>query len=73
VSGGRTTRARALERALAAGTILLGTAIVGFSPSRWDKVVLTLPRGHGVHAHDVIGLVFVVLGIAALWRVPRSD
>jgi hypothetical protein len=56
---------------MAALAILVGTTIVGFSPARWDTVVLVLPRRHGVHVHvhDVIGTVLVIFGTAALWRL----
>jgi hypothetical protein len=51
--------------------IVLGTVVVGFSPNRWDVVIATLPRGHGLHHTDVIGLALNALGIALLWRAPR--
>ncbi len=51
--------------------IVLGTVIVGFSPNRWDVVIATLPRGHGIHSTDVIGTAFIMLGIAGLWFSPR--
>ena len=61
-----------MAKFLGALAVLVGTAIVGFSPNRWDKVILDLPRGHGIHAHDVLGMVFVLVGIALLWwRGPR--
>ena len=52
--------------------IVIGTVIIGFNPNRWDVVILTLPRGHGIHLHDVIGMTLIALGIALLWRSPRS-
>ena len=55
-------------------SIFLGTAIVGFDPDRIDRVILVLPRGHGIHAHDVIGVALVALGtIVLLWRSHRFD
>ena len=51
--------------------IVTGTVIVGFSPNRWDVVIATLPRGHGIHSTDVIGTACIVLGVAALWFSPR--
>lgn len=58
-------------RVMAAVAILLGTLVVGFNPNRWDYVVLSLPRGHGIHLTDVVGMTVVVLGIAVLWFSPR--
>jgi hypothetical protein len=50
--------------------IVVGTAIVGFSPNRWDAVIATLPRGHGIHLNDVLGTVFIATGTALLWLAP---
>ena len=68
MGNGQKMRGGNVEKISAAVVIVLGAAIVGFSPSRWDPVILGLPRGHGLHADDVVGMVFVLLGIAALWR-----
>jgi len=65
------SRLRALLRVMGVAAIVAGTVIVGFSPNRWDVVIATLPRGHGVHSTDVIGTAFVALGIAVLWFSPR--
>jgi hypothetical protein len=62
---------RALLRVLGVVAIVCGTIIVGFSPNRWDVVLETLPRGHGIHSTDIIGSVIVALGITALWFAPR--
>ena len=51
--------------------VALGTIIVGFSPARWDTVILVLPRSHGIHIHDLVGTTLVALGTALLWRFPR--
>jgi hypothetical protein len=51
--------------------IVAGTAIVGFNPNRWDAVIATLPRGHGIHSTEVIGTVLIALGTAVLWFSPR--
>ena len=54
--------------------IAVGTALVGFSQNRWDVVVTTLPRGHGVHLNDVFGTALIALGTALVWwRVPDHD
>ena len=55
---------------MGAVAILVGTIVIGFSPERWDTVILELPRYHGIHTHDVLGMAFVVVGIALLWRGP---
>jgi hypothetical protein len=49
--------------------IVVGVAIVGFNPNRWDWVMLGLPRGHGIHDHEVVG---VAIGVIELWRSPRA-
>ena len=56
---------------MGAVAIVLGTVVVGFSPNRWDVVIATLPRGHGLHRTDVIGTALIALGIALLWFAPR--
>jgi hypothetical protein len=52
--------------------IVGGTVLVGFDPKRFDTVILTFPRGHGIHLHDVVGMTLVTLGIVLLWWSPRS-
>jgi len=52
--------------------IVFGVAIIGFNPNRWDWVILELPRQHGIHVHDVIGVALVALGVISLWRAPRA-
>ena len=54
-------------------SIFVGTAIVGFDPQHIDRVILVLPREHGIHLHDVIGTALVTLGTVVLWRSRRSD
>ncbi len=61
-----------MARVAALITIAVGVAIVGLNPNRWDEVILVLPRGHGIHAHDVVGVVLVTIGVMALWRGPRT-
>jgi len=60
-----------LLRLLGVVAIVVGTVTVGFSPNRWDVVIATLPRGHGIHSTDIVGAVAIVLGIAILWCSPR--
>jgi hypothetical protein len=59
--------------AAAVVAIFLGAAVVGFNPNRWDKVVANLPRGHGIHAHDVIGMVLITLGVLVLLQMQRRE
>ena len=64
-----------MRRIWAVVAVFVGAAVVGFSPSRWDTVILDLPRGHGIHLHDVIGMALIVAGVAILWHSgspPRS-
>jgi hypothetical protein len=59
-------------RVLALIAIAVGVAIVGFNPNRWDRVILELPRGHGIHVHELVGVALVAMGVIALWRSPRA-
>jgi hypothetical protein len=61
-------------RVLGVIAIGFGTLIVGFNPDRFDVVLFDLPirRGHGVHAHDLLGLALVVLGVILLWTSGRD-
>ena len=56
-----------MRKIVAVASIIVGTAAVGFSPNRWDVVVATLPRGHGIHLHDILGAALIALGTALLW------
>lgn len=57
---------------MAALAIVVGAIIIGFNPNRWDAVIVSLPRGHGIHVTDVVGMTLVMLGVAVLWRSPGS-
>jgi hypothetical protein len=59
-----------LNRALGAIGILAGAILIGFNPNRWDVVLATLPRGHGIHVRDLVGMLLVGAGILALWHAP---
>jgi len=61
-----------LGRVWAVAAIVVGTALVGFNPNRWDLVILTLPRDHGIHIRDVVGVAFIAIGTAVLWRSPKA-
>ena len=54
------------------GAVFAGAALIGFNPNRWDAVVLILPRGHGIHLRDMIGVGLITLGVIVLWRSGRS-
>jgi hypothetical protein len=64
--------ARPLGRVLAVVAIFVGATVVAFSPKRWDSVLMTLPRGHGIHLHEVLGFAVIGLGTVLLWHAPRS-
>ena len=59
-----------MARIAATLSIAAGTNIVGFNPNRWDHVVMDLPRGHGIHLHELAGVAFVAVGIVLFWRTP---
>jgi uncharacterized protein YjeT (DUF2065 family) len=71
----RNYAASPLARIAATLAIVVGTLIVGFNPDRWDYVVMGLPRGHGIHLHELIGVVFIAAGIAVFWHssVPTAE
>jgi hypothetical protein len=59
------------RRAAAVVAIFSGAIIVGFNPNRWDRVILELPRNHGIHIHEAIGMVLITLGVLALLRAQK--
>ena len=59
-----------VSRILGAVGIIAGAILIGFNPNRWDVVVATLPRGHGIHVRDLVGMVFIAAGILVLWHAP---
>jgi hypothetical protein len=59
------------RRVAAVAAIFGGAIVVGFNPNRWDKVILALPRHHGIHLHEVIGMALITLGVLALLRVQK--
>jgi hypothetical protein len=59
-----------VSRSLGAVGIIAGAILIGFNPDRWDVVVATLPRGHGIHVRDLVGMVFIAAGIMVLWHAP---
>jgi hypothetical protein len=48
--------------------VVAGATVIGFNANRWDIVVLTFARGHGVHVRDIIGMLLIAIGIVTLWR-----
>jgi uncharacterized protein YjeT (DUF2065 family) len=44
--------------------------LIGFNPSRWDVVVAALPRGHGIHVRDLVGMALIAAGSLVLWHAP---
>ena len=59
-----------VSRTLGTAGILAGAILIGFNPSRWDVVVATLPRGHGIHVRDLVGMALIAAGILVLWHAP---
>jgi hypothetical protein len=59
-----------VSRILGAAGIVAGAILIGFNPDRWDVVVATLPRGHGIHVRDLVGMMFIAAGILVLWHAP---
>jgi hypothetical protein len=55
-----------LARGMGVVAIFVGAVILAFDPNRWDAVILELPRAHGIHLHDLAGMMLVALGIALL-------
>jgi hypothetical protein len=55
-----------------AAVVFFGAVLMAFDPLRWDIVILSLPRHHGIHLTDFVGVVLVMLGVAVLWRAPRE-
>jgi hypothetical protein len=53
---------------LAIVAVAVGTVLIGFNSNRMDPVFLTLPRGHGLHVRDALGVVLITFGTALLWR-----
>jgi hypothetical protein len=52
--------------------IFAGAVGIAFSPERWDHVLLDLPRGHGIHLHELMGMALVAVGTFVLCRSPAS-
>lgn len=58
--------------------ILVGTTVI--DSGHWPHdghmphdIFLTLPRGHGIHVTDALGMLIIVLGIAVLWRATARQ
>lgn len=63
-----------MGRVFAVVMITVGTLMVGFNPNRFDKVLFDIPlrSGHGVHLHDILGMLFVAFGTLVLWVLSGS-
>ena len=61
-----------MSRSLGAVGIIAGAVLIGFDPNRWDFVLMTLPRGHGIHIGDVLGMLLIAAGITILWFAPAQ-
>ena len=59
-----------MTRSLGAAGVVVGAVLIGFNPNRWDLIILTLPRGHGIHIRDVVGMLLIAAGITMLWKAP---
>jgi hypothetical protein len=59
-----------LLRILGAALVAAGCAILVVDVSRFDAVVLSVSKAHGVHVSDLLGGAAVVLGVAVLWAAP---
>jgi hypothetical protein len=55
-----------LRKVLAVVAIFLGALVVGFNSSRWDTVIVNLPKGTGIHLNDVIGMALITSGVLVL-------
>jgi hypothetical protein len=62
-----------VNRIAATLLVVFGTLVVAFSPNRWDTLVVKLPRGHGVHWHELIGVALVAIAVALFWREPATS
>ena len=62
--------AATVSRSLGALGIVVGAVLIGFNPNRWDFILVTLPRGHGIHIRDVLGMLLIAVGITTLWKAP---
>jgi hypothetical protein len=62
--------AATVSRSLGAVGIIVGAVLIGFNPNRWDVILVTLPRDHGIHIRDVVGMLLIAAGITMLWKAP---
>ena len=62
--------AATVSRSLGAVGVIVGAVLIGFNPNRWDLILVTLPRGHGIHIRDVLGMLLIAAGITMLWKAP---
>jgi hypothetical protein len=62
--------AATVSRSLGVVGVIVGAVLIGFNPNRWDVILVTLPRGHGIHIRDVVGMLLIAAGITMLWKAP---
>jgi uncharacterized protein YjeT (DUF2065 family) len=62
-----------LQRIVGAVLVAAGCVILVVDVTRFDAVVLSVGRSHGLHLSDVMGGAAVVVGVALLWVAPARD
>ena len=57
-----------MRRSLGVLLVLLGALFLTVDGTRWDRVIANFPGpgSHGLHASEIVGLVFVLVGLAVL-------
>jgi len=59
-----------LQRVLGSVLVAAGCVILVVDVTRFDAVVLSVGRSHGLHLSDVMGGAAVLVGVALLWFAP---
>jgi len=58
--------------AIGAAPIVAGTILINGEGVVRDPVFLTLPRAHGIHVTDVVGMTIVLAGVVVYWCAPPA-